>query len=449
MPSLNYLKNMCRYGVRFALRDTFFAKKKLNKLCGNHQLTLEDLNNFQAKMLYSSLKYAINNIPAYFKYDIPNFNNFDPADLIRQFPIINKNKLISGKSDFYPGEGKKKPYWSLGKTSGTTGTPLEIFRSYSSVLYENVFIRRHWELSGFQNGDNRATMRGDLIVPIGRNTPPYWFFNYFDNQLLISSRHLRSGCFKDIADKLENFSPHILEAYPSTAYELAKYLEQENRILKIPFVYTGSEILYDYQRELISERFSCKVMDFYGMAERVAFASECIHGNLHLNSDYSYVEILDKENNPTNDNGYITGTTFHNLAMPLVRYQLSDITKRKKGKCSCGSVFPMIEPIQGKFEDIVYGGEDAPISPSVLTFAFKGLSNIRKSQVAQVEQHVWEVRIVPENCFSDEDKNMLINNIHQLVDPLITVKVKMVDDIPRESSGKYRWVVNEWRNIPI
>ena len=106
----------------------------------------------------------------------------------------------------------------------------------------------------------------------------------------------------------------------------------------------------------------------------------------------------------------------------------------------------MIEPIQGKFEDVLYGGGGNPISPSVLTFAFKGVRNIKKSQVAQVDDKLWEVRIVPAAGFGKDDKDKLVANIHYLVDSSVKIFVKQVEDIPRTSSGKYRWVINEWKN---
>ena len=184
-------------------------------------------------------------------------------------------------------------------------------------------------------------------------------------------------------------------------------------------------------------------MDFYGMAERVAFASECEAGNLHVNSDYSFVEIVNESGDETTGPGYVVGTTFHNLVMPLIRYRLSDRTAWKPGSCSCGRPYPMIEGIAGKFEDVIFGAEDEPVSPSLVMFAFKGVSNIESSQVAQVSRGVWEVRIVPAAGYSDTDGQQIVNNIHLMVEAKIQVHIKLVHEIPRTAAGKYRWVVNE------
>jgi phenylacetate-CoA ligase len=187
-------------------------------------------------------------------------------------------------------------------------------------------------------------------------------------------------------------------------------------------------------------------MDMYGMAERVAFATQCEYGSMHLNTDYSHVEILDEHGEPTDGYGYVVGTTLHNLAMPLVRYRLSDRTRWKRGHCLCGRPFPVIEPVTGKLEDRITGGDGSEVSPSVLTFAFKGVENVRKSQVAQVGPGLWELRLVPDAHFSQADRDKLLYNIHHLVDATVQVNVVLRDELPNTAAGKFRWVVNEWQD---
>ena len=367
--------------------------------------------------------------------------------LHRQFPIISKETLLQHRDKLYPNAGKRGLLDLVGKTSGTTGTPLSVLRSPRSALLENAFIRRHWEWGGFTNGMRRASLRGDLVVPVDRGRPPFWFRNRYNNQLLISSRHLRDECIDAIIAEFERFAPEMLQAYPSTAFALAQFLAQRQRRLDIPVIFTASEPLYPHQRELIEDRLGARVMDMYGMAERVAFATECEFGAMHVNPDYSHVELVDEDGQPARDIGYVVGTTFHNLTMPLVRYRLSDRTRWVPGNCRCGRAFPMIEPVTGKLEDSIFGSGGAFVSPSVLTFAFKGVQNIRKSQVAQVGHEKWEIRVVPTPAFGADDRQALVDNIHGLVDPGVEVCVVLKEDIPCTASGKFRWVVNEWPQV--
>ena len=103
----------------------------------------------------------------------------------------------------------------------------------------------------------------------------------------------------------------------------------------------------------------------------------------------------------------------------------------------------MLEEISGKYEDAIFGSDGQPVSPSVLTFAFKGVEHILKSQVAQVAQDRWQIRIVPAPAFSKVQELALIENIRQLVDKDIMVEIVLTSDIPNTSSVKFRWVVNE------
>ncbi|MDA8108930.1 MAG: hypothetical protein M0015_09910 [Betaproteobacteria bacterium] len=439
------LRQELSFGGRRLLRDNWLCERLVAQLRRHETLGAEEIDSLQRIALRRTLLAArgrlryCRHVPARFPAER------SPEVLREHFPVICKETLLENPREHYPGSGRPKPWQGTGKTSGTTGTPLRVIRGPRSVLMEEAFLRRHWKWGGFRDGMRRATLRGDLVVPPERMRPPFWIFNRYNNQLLLSSRHLRDGCVDAIIDELESFAPRMLQAYPSAACALGQLLAQRGRRLEIPVVFTASEPLYAHQRQLIEERVGARVMDMYGMAERVAFATECELGSLHVNPDYSYVELVDDDGNSARGEGYVVGTTFHNLAMPLVRYRLTDRTRWIPGACRCGRPFPMIEPVTGKWEDAITGSGGAFVSPSVLTFAFKGLHNIRKSQVAQVGPARWEVRVVPAPGFSSEDRRRVVHNIHALVDPGVRVDLVLKDEIACTAAGKFRWVVNEWR----
>jgi phenylacetate-CoA ligase len=442
------LRNELLFGTRALLRDNPFNQWRLRALQRNESMTREQLDLLQATLLHRTLRAAIARLPFY-AHIARNFPVAASSDVLRtEFPIIGKDTLLANKDSLYPNRGDQRPWQALGKTSGTTGAPLAVFRSLQSLLMEQAFVKRHWAWGGCHDGMVRATLRGDLVVGIKESSPPFWFWNRYNRQLLVSSRHLSEAHADAIIDRLELLSPAMLQAYPSTAFTLAGLLERRNRRLRIPIVFTSSEPLYPHQRALVTERLAGKIMDLYGMAERVAFAAECEHGQMHVNPDYSYLEIVDGDGRPTDDYGDVVGTTFHNHAMPLVRYRLSDRTRWKPGRCACGRGFPMIESVSGKFEDCITGSNGAPVSASVLTFAFKGMKHIGKSQVAQVGPASWEMRVVPLPGFTPADQQLLVDNIHQLVDPHVAVKIVLRDDIPNTAAGKFRWVVNEYAPEP-
>jgi phenylacetate-CoA ligase len=438
------LRNELLFGTRALLRDNPFSQWRLRALQRNEAMSRSQFERLQAGLLHKTLRAAIARLPFY-SHIARDFPVAAAAQVLRtEFPIIDKDTLRANRDRLYPNRGARQPWQALGKTSGTTGAPLTVLRSVGSLLMEQAFVKRHWAWGGYHDGMVRATLRGDLVVGLDQSRPPFWFWNRYNRQLLVSSRHLTESNADAIIDRLDILSPAMLQAYPSTAFALAGLLARRNRRLRIALVFTASEPLYQHQRALITERLGARIMDMYGMAERVAFAAECEHGELHVNPDYSHVEIVDDEGRPTRDYGYVVGTTFHNYAMPLVRFRLTDRTRWKSGQCACGRAFPMIEQVTGKFEDSISGTNGVPVSPSVLTFAFKGLENIRKSQVAQVGPASWEVRVEPLPAFCAADQQHLVDNIHRLVDPLVAVKVVLKDDLPNTAAGKFRWVVNEF-----
>jgi phenylacetate-CoA ligase len=440
------LRKELLYGGRALVRDNALSQRLVQRLRRHETLDDYALKTMGDRLLHRSLQAAIAKLPFY-AHISPDFAPEEARQVLREmFPIVDKRTLLDHPRALYPNDGVKRPWQVLGKTSGTTGTPLVIIRSLNSVQMEQAFIKRHWSWGGYSEGMPRATLRGDMVAGLERQEPPFWFENRYNRQLLLSSRHLGDQCVGAVIDKLQRYAPAMMQAYPSTAYTLAQQLQRRGMSLCVPFLFTASEPLYPHQQELIRERLAGRIMDMYGMAERVAFATQCEYGSMHLNPDYSHVEILDDYGEPTDGYGHIVGTTLHNLAMPLVRYRLSDRTRWRHGHCACGRPFPMIEPVTGKLEDRITGGDGMEVSPSVLTFAFKGVENVRKSQVAQTGPGQWELRLVPDAHFSPADQDKLLHNIRHLVDPTVQVKVVLRGDLPNTEAGKFRWVVNEWRD---
>jgi phenylacetate-CoA ligase len=439
----NDVRNEVRYSLRYLIRESTVGERRIRALLANERLPPEELRKHADRLLFETLKAATRQIPRYHSVRVDfNVTNVREA-LVDRFPIIDRSDLLGSRAQYYP---KSRRSWTtVGRTSGTSGTPLSMYRSLDSILWESAFIERQFRWAGYRPGMPRAYLRGDTVVPIDRSAPPYWFYNRYNNQLVLSSRHLREPCVDALIAELERFAPFLLQAYPSTAYDLALMLEERKASLKIPYVFTASEPLYPHQRQLIEERLGARVMDYYGMAERVAYAAECERGNLHLCSDYSYVEIVDENGLRATGDGYVVGTTFHNTAMPLVRYRVSDRTHWRRESCPCGRSYPLIEPVTGKFEDTIYGAHGQRISPSVVTFVFKSLQGIQRSQVAQVGATEWEIRVVPAAGFDQSQRKRLVENVRELVDPDISVTVREVNDIARTSAHKYRWIVNEYR----
>ena len=234
-----------------------------------------------------------------------------PRFLVRNVPIVSKADLQHGREKYFPNGGVCKPWWGIGKTSGTSGSPLETFRSVHSMVMEQATLLQHWRWAGFQLSDRQVVLRGDLVVAPDRVEPPYWFNDRAGRSLIVSTRHLNQHHLAAIADAIDGFGARWLRCYPSAGYDLARLCQEYGRSLRFEGVITGSEPVYDVQRETIEKGFGARLYAGYGMAERVIYAAECEYGRLHANLDYGHIEIVDASGNATQDIGWLVGTTFH------------------------------------------------------------------------------------------------------------------------------------------
>jgi phenylacetate-CoA ligase len=431
------------YATRHALTLGPLVAARCHRLRHGEKLSQDEWVCRQEGLLRRTLQHAARVIPAY-RSLLGHIPQNRLIEFLRTLPLVDRAKLLSARQDYYPHGGDARPWWSVGKTSGTTGTPLDIFRSYDSVLWEQAFCRQHWAWAGWSAGERQVVLRGDLVVPVEQTSPPFWFYDRFGAQLLVSSRHVNRHTVAAIAQAITAHAPAQLRAYPSAAYNLAVLLREQGLRVLLRSIITGSETLLPVQRQTIESVFGARVFDHYGMAERVAFGMECEHGRLHVHPQYSFVEIVDAAGRNTDGPGFVVGTTFHNQVMPLVRYRLNDMAQWGQGECPCGRTYPHLLHLGGKVEDQLYDRDRQAVSASVVTFAFKGVPLIAKAQVAQVDAQRWVIRIVPLPGFSADEQGLLLTNFKTLVSNRVDTSIQLLEDIPAQASGKYKWISQEY-----
>lgn len=414
----------------------------------NQWLSRYEIDEYQNDKMRLLIKHAYNTIPYYNKLmndlrlvpdDIKTKEDLDKLPILRKEDIkANYNNLISNKYN--------KFNLRHGHTSGTTGSPLNICYNIKTCVVHHIADWRQKYWAGLKYGEPYASLQGRVIVPINQKKPPFWRKNYINNQLFLSSFHLKEENIPYCFDKLERDEIKTIEGYPSTIYILAMYLNENKKPFPLKSVLTSSETLFDYQREAIERAFCCKIFDFYGMAERVVFATECAeHKGHHLNSDYGITEFLDSNNEPVEKGkmGKIVATSLHNFAMPLIRYQTNDSSSLKSEKCSCGRTFPLMDDVATKDESIITLPDGRLISPSVLTHPFKPMYNIIESQIIQERLDLLIVKIVKKESYTRKDEEKLLSAFKDRLGDKIEVRVEYADSIPRTQNGKFKWVISK------
>ena len=327
------------------------------------------------------------------------------------------------------------------RTSGTSGSPLTLVQSLGTVIREEGFVYRQLRWIGWQPGQRRAWIRGDIVCDDQPAGGEYWCRDWVGNLLMMSSYHLSNATIGAYVAALEQFEPVVIHAYPSSIAALANWLNAAGRQYQgkgLRGVMTSSETLEPDVRAAVEQAFGVTVFDWYGQAERVAASGTCEQGRYHLLTDYAGVELLPQDDGRSE----IVGTSLNNTAMPLARYRTGDtVIVGAPEACPCGRVFPTVQAIVGRQERIIVLPDGRQVAR--LDRIFQG--HDRQLVEGQVLYHGgarFTLRIVAADGFSAQDEAALVEKFLLRV-PGVAVAVQRMDAIPRGPNGKFEFIAVE------
>ena len=407
-----------------------------------------DLIELQNEKLRTLIKHVYETVPYYQKImkerklthvDFKTVNDlYKLPVLTREDVRLNLDNLISSKFE--------RSKLRHGHTSGTTGSPLQFYWDKHCCLVNNVADWRQKNWAGLNYGDKYAVILGRTIVPISQEKPPFWRMNYLHNQLWLSAFHMTEENLRFYLEKLEEYEPLVLEGYPSTLFILAKYLTSHNKTFSLKAALTSSETLHEAQRGIIEKAFCCPVFDYYGLAERTIFTTECEkHCGHHINMEYGIVELMNNSGEPVGKDkmGKMVGTSLHNYGMPFIRYATNDVSSILPVSCSCGRELPLMSDVTTKAEDIIVTRDRGYISPSVLTHPFKPLNGVKASQIIQEDINHIIIKIVRTPEYTKENTRLLLDAMKKRLGNNMDIDIQFVESIPRTSAGKFRWIISK------
>ena len=407
----------------------------------------EEVRAYQDRRIREIVRVAYARTPYY--REVMDARGLRPTDIqgvadLPKLPLLTRTVVRARINDLMT-ERKPAAGWVHGHTSGTTGSPLSVWYDRQMCAENNAQDRRQKIWGGMKPGDWIGVFLGRVVVPPGQRRPPFWRGNVVQHELWFSSFHMSEESLGAYVAEIRRRKLSFLEGYPSTLFILATYLRRTSQVLPMRAVFSSSETLHPVQRDVIEQAFDCRLFDFYGMAERTIFAGECeAHDGRHLAEDFGYTEVVDEAGAPVQSGswGYLVGTSLHNTAMPMIRYRTNDISRVLEKPCACGRTFRVLDPVTTKAEDVIMTPDGRLISPSILTHPFKPFDQLVKSQIIQTARDRIEVKLVAGTGFTAEQQAELIGGLQARLGSDVHIDVSLVDDIPPEASGKFRWVIS-------
>jgi phenylacetate-CoA ligase len=327
------------------------------------------------------------------------------------------------------------------ETSGSTGLKMRILldRDVNAAAFA-LFIRAWGSGGHYHFWQRHAAMKG-LSYDAG------WRYNRAIRCLELSSARINPESASFFRDLILKYRPRFMRGYPSAMYLFCRLLRQQGLELHIPMIISGSETLYDFQRQEIEGFLGARMYNHYTHWERAASVLECSAGRLHAQQDYGFHEILDNEGRAVGpgEAGVITATTLHNLAMPLIRYQTGDIAVWSADRCPCGQTFPTVERIEGRQTDYLVTPGGSVVSGTFAVEAFRTMPNLLSAQIVQSEIGRIEARIVKGAGYREpESTRKILDALHQRLgaDMQIEIRFCAVEDLERSPVGKIRQCFN-------
>ncbi len=272
--------------------------------------------------------------------------------------------------------------------------------------------------------------------------PPFWVWNRAMNQLYMSSYHLAPDLIPYYLEALKKYEIRYIFGYSSSLYALAQEaIRLQRNDIKMIVALTNAEPLFSYQRKAIAEAFECPVRQTYGMAEMVTAASECRDTELHLWPEVGSVEVFDGRGALEDGNtGDLVCTSLLNADMPLIRYRVGDrgALRHPNDVCACGRGLPRIMSLDGRQDDILYTADGRRIGR--LDPIFKTELSVREAQIIQEAIDKIRLRYVPAQGFTSDAVRVMVDRLRDRMGN-IQVVLEQLDEIPRETNGKFRAVI--------
>ncbi|EIK46705.1 phenylacetate-CoA ligase [Cellvibrio sp. BR] len=442
-----FFQNLAVTAMGFKLRNERYrvaGEKKLAELIKTQYFSADQMLKYQSEAFVKIAQHAINNTAFYNNWASRNgivAGDIKSIEDLNLFPVIEKSYIRENAQEFraQPISGKSKQFTL--HTSGTTGTPLSVYTDQDSRSEHYAFFSRLRSWYGLQPVDRRATMFGRIIMPASQKEPPFWRYDAINKNLLMSSYHLKNENLIHYYNTLIDYKPQEIFSYPSSIVQLADFIIKENlKPIKLKLLMTTAEHLHNHQREKLARAFDAPIVNQYGCTEMAFFASTLPSGDFCLHPEHGIAEVRDSSGAlQDGGEGELVVTGLVNFSMPVIRYVIGDNVEL--GTYNNNGFMQLLD-VQGRKDDVIYMRDGTPVGR--LDPIFKGGSGIKAAQIFQSEDGNVELRILPDDSYSESLGVALKNELIKRVGCDCVINLVLVNEIEKSKNGKFKSVVSRF-----
>lgn len=359
----------------------------------------------------------------------------------RDWPILDKATLRDRAADLVTPGLARLP----ASTSGTTGLPVKLSRSMACIAAEQAFIDHALRPSGLSFRTARvAVLRGEDVKDPGDRSPPYGRVVHNGSRLLLSNPHLTPDTVDWFVDAIREFRPDVLWVYPSMIANFLHCMEARGLRVSVPVVLLSSEMLPGAAFRQIERHLSCRVIDYYGQAERICFAVAHAPESYHFVPAYGRVELVPEPSADGEQTARIYATGFWNTAMPLVRLDTGDRAVLPPGTTAddLRAIELGVKPflgIAGRAAEFITTPDGRVIGS--LNHLPREAENVLQLQIVQNRPDAIDILVLTRPAFGEPDRRRIMANARAKIPPEIAINIISVSALEKSPNGKVPFVI--------
>lgn len=441
-----FLQNMAVSLMGYKLYKERFNKsggEMLKELTSLENATPEILNTYRDSAFVRLARHAIDSTIYYKNWARAQgltINDIHSLADISLFPVIEKQFLRENARLFRSTASSLGSQFILG-TSGTTGSPLTVFCDAHSRSRHYAFFSQLRERFGITAKSRRVTLFGRTVLSSDCAKPPFWRYDSINRNLLMSSYHLKYQNLDSYYQKLRDYQPDEIFAYPSSLDPIARYIIDNNLPpLTLKLVMTTAETLSNQQKVLFKKAFNAPVVNQYGCTEMAFFAQSVDDNPMSFHPAHGYIESrLSDDVLSTSGTGEIVATGFVNYSMPVIRYCMGDqITL--SGFNAHGE--QIASDLEGRTDDVIYRRDGSPVGR--IGSAFKAGHGIVSAQLYQSSEGALELRLSTNAQYTEGSALNIIHALRSRIGEDLPITVTLMPNIPKQANGKQRSVISHF-----
>ncbi|MEW5943847.1 MAG: AMP-binding protein [Pseudomonadota bacterium] len=331
-------------------------------------------------------------------------------------------------------------------TGGSSGEPLVFWIGTERVSHDVAAKWRATRWWGVDIGDPEIVVWGSPIE-LGAQDHLRQLRDRLLRTRLLPAFEMSEPKLDDFVAAIRAMRPRMLFGYPSALAHIAQHAEKKGQPmddLGIEVAFVTSEKLYDRQREQIERVFRCRVANGYGGRDAGFIAHQCPAGGMHITAEDIIVEIVDAQGNPlpVGDAGEIVVTHLATKDFPFIRYRTGDVGVLDDKPCPCGRGLPLLKEIQGRTTDFVVASDGTVMHGLALIYVIRDLPGVRQFKIIQESLHHTRILLATDGAFPENAVETIRAGIGKRLGADVNVEITRVNEIPKETSGKYRYVVS-------